>query len=66
MLLEKEHWIGLYANKHMHMNNRTSNRAETTHAAMKFHLETSSGKLASVTAKIDQWFRIRVNIHADT
>lgn len=61
MLREKERWVGCYANKHPHMGNRTSNRAEGTHAAMKTALgNVSSGGLWTVTGKIDMWYRRRV------
>jgi hypothetical protein len=61
LLCEKEYWVGYYANKYPHMGNRTSNRAEGTHSAMKAALgKVSSGNLWTVTSKIDKWFRRRV------
>lgn len=58
MLGEKEHWVGFYANKHMHLGNRTSNRAETTHSAIKTAIgNVSSGNMLTVTDKIDTWYR---------
>lgn len=62
MLLEEEHWIGLYANKYLHMNNRSTNRVEGTHSAIKFHNKTFQGKMGPVTDKIDEWYKIRVCI----
>ncbi|KAG2228525.1 hypothetical protein INT48_003049, partial [Thamnidium elegans] len=58
MLSEKEHWVGFYANKLIHLGNRTSNRAETTHSAIKTGIENvSSGNMLTVTDKIDTWYR---------
>jgi hypothetical protein len=63
MLREKERWVGFYANQHKHMGNRTSNRVEGAHSAIKSALgNNSSGKIASVTAKIDRWYCKKVNI----
>ncbi|CAO3683563.1 unnamed protein product [Rhizopus stolonifer] len=57
---EGEYWVGVHVNKYMHMNNRSSNRVEGTHAAQKFHLKSSVGKMALVTNKVDQWYKTRV------
>lgn len=35
---KKKHWVDLYANSRLHMNNRTSSRVETTHSVFKFHI----------------------------
>jgi hypothetical protein len=61
MLKEKEHWVGYYANKHKHFGNRTSNRAEGAHSAIKNALgKVSSGHISSVTDKLDTWYRKKV------
>ncbi|KAI8378200.1 hypothetical protein EDC96DRAFT_540542 [Choanephora cucurbitarum] len=49
-----------YANKHPHMNNRSTNRVEGTHSAMKGYIGSSKGKLGPVTDKIDEWYKIRI------
>lgn len=54
-------WVGYYANALMHMGNRTSNRVEGTHAAMKHHINTSSGRMGVVTDKIMTWVKERVS-----
>lgn len=58
---EMEKWTGFHANKLPHMGNRSSNRVETTHAKMKQHIQTSSGKMDLVTNKILEWWKIRVS-----
>lgn len=54
-------WVGYYVNSLMHMGNRTSNRVEGTHAAIKSHSGTSSGRMAIVTEKIMTWVKKRVS-----
>lgn len=61
MLENKERWVGYLVNKYPHMNNRSTNRVEGTHAAQKHYTRTSSGKIALVTEKLNQWERIRVS-----
>ncbi|CEI94131.1 hypothetical protein RMCBS344292_08352 [Rhizopus microsporus] len=62
MLKEKEHWVGLYANNYIHLNNRSSNRAESTHSSQKRYIQTSSGKLDLVTKKLDYWAKERPSL----
>ncbi|CAO3656795.1 unnamed protein product [Mucor hiemalis] len=58
---EIEKRTGFHANKLPHMGNRSTNRVEGTHAIIKLHNGTSSGKLELVTTKITEWWRIRAN-----
>ncbi|OAD67112.1 hypothetical protein PHYBLDRAFT_151716 [Phycomyces blakesleeanus NRRL 1555(-)] len=46
----------MYVNKHIHFNNRTSNRADSACASLKHSLGTSSGKLKTVTLKVKKWY----------
>lgn len=55
-------WVGYYVNNLMHMGNRTSNRVEGTHAAIKLHNGTSS----VVTNKIMAWVKERVSSYKST
>jgi hypothetical protein len=57
---EIEKWTGFHANKLPHMGNRSTNRVEGSHANIKLHNKTSSGKLELVTTKITEWWGIRV------
>jgi hypothetical protein len=57
---EIKKWTGFHANKLPHMGNRSTNRVEGTHASIKMHNGTSSGKLDLVTTKITEWWSIRV------
>lgn len=60
-LKEKEHWAGYYANKYKHLGNRTSNRAESAHSAIKVAIgNISSGNISTVTDKIDTWYQEKV------
>lgn len=59
-------WVGYYANNLMHMGNRTSNRVEGTHAAIKFHNGTSTGRMSVVTNKIMAWVKERVSSYKST
>lgn len=66
MMQSEAQWGSYYANAHPHMNNRSTNRVEGTHAAMKQSIGTSKGKMGPVTDKIDHWYktRVRSNINA--
>ncbi|OAD71775.1 hypothetical protein PHYBLDRAFT_72743 [Phycomyces blakesleeanus NRRL 1555(-)] len=55
---DKENWVNTYVFKHPHFGNRTSNRAESSHASLKHALGTSSGKLKTVTMKVAKWSMI--------
>lgn len=62
MLKEKEHWVGLYANNYIYLNNRSSNRAESTHSSQKQFIQTPSGKLDLITRKLDSWAKERLSL----
>ncbi|OAD67867.1 hypothetical protein PHYBLDRAFT_173778 [Phycomyces blakesleeanus NRRL 1555(-)] len=53
---DKEKWVNYYVYKYLHFGNRTSNRAENTHASLKHAFCTSSGKLKTATMKITRWY----------
>ncbi|OAD76935.1 hypothetical protein PHYBLDRAFT_165428 [Phycomyces blakesleeanus NRRL 1555(-)] len=53
---DKENWVNTYVFKHPHFGNRTSNRAKSSHASLKYALGTSSGKLKTVTMKVVKWY----------
>ncbi|OAD80081.1 hypothetical protein PHYBLDRAFT_163130 [Phycomyces blakesleeanus NRRL 1555(-)] len=59
---DKENWVNMYVYKYPHFGNHTSNRAESAHASLKHSLGTSSGKLMTVTLKVDdsalQWTKL--------
>ncbi|OAD81168.1 hypothetical protein PHYBLDRAFT_161797 [Phycomyces blakesleeanus NRRL 1555(-)] len=57
---DKENWLNTYVFKHPHFGNRTSNRAESSHASLKHALGTSSGKLKTVTMKVVKWYEALV------
>ncbi|GAA5813122.1 hypothetical protein MFLAVUS_006591 [Mucor flavus] len=58
MKKEKEHWVGYYANKLRYLGNGTSDRAEGAHSEIKTALgKVSTGKISSVTNKLDAWYR---------
>lgn len=61
MMNFRHHWVGYYVNSYTHMGNRTSNRVESTHAAIKRNNRTSSGTLPLITTKILEWVKIRVS-----
>jgi hypothetical protein len=54
------HWLGTYASRYMHFGNRTSNRAEGAHSALKNDLSVSSGNRRTVTEKMDRYYRKKV------
>lgn len=57
---KKEYWVGYYVNSLMHMDNRTFNRVESTHANIKRNNKTASRQMSTVTNKINQWIESRV------
>ncbi|KAG2192926.1 hypothetical protein INT47_002765 [Mucor saturninus] len=59
MMVNKQFWVGYYVNNLMHMGNRTSNTVESTHANIKRSNNTSSGRMAVATEKIDLWIKKR-------
>jgi hypothetical protein len=61
MLEDQEHWAGVFANNYFHMKNRSTNRAEGTHAAMKSRNLSVRDKMATATEKIIEWYEIRVS-----
>jgi hypothetical protein len=63
MLQEREHWVGIYASRYAHFDNRSTSRVEGAHVAIKTALEKiSSDKISTVTAKIDHWYSAMVCI----
>jgi hypothetical protein len=63
MLQEREHWVGIYDSRYAHFGNRSTNRVEGAHAATKAALgKISSGRISTVTAKIDHWYSAMVCI----
>lgn len=58
---EIKRWVGLYANQHAHMGNRTSSRAESFHSGLKKALgNQSAGKLALVTMRMHNYYENKV------
>ncbi|PHZ12623.1 uncharacterized protein RHIMIDRAFT_251567 [Rhizopus microsporus ATCC 52813] len=55
ILKDEVHWVAYYADKYMHLGNRSSSRVEGSHSSLKAALGTSSGKLALVSHKVDLW-----------
>ncbi|OAD66495.1 hypothetical protein PHYBLDRAFT_175043 [Phycomyces blakesleeanus NRRL 1555(-)] len=60
---DKENWVNIYVYKYPHFGNRTSNRAESAHASLKHSLGTSSGKLNTVTLKVNKWYEELIAYH---
>ncbi|PHZ09776.1 uncharacterized protein RHIMIDRAFT_262440 [Rhizopus microsporus ATCC 52813] len=46
---EKKHWVGIYANTHVHMGNRNSGRAESFHSGLKRVLGYQSAAKLNLT-----------------
>lgn len=58
---EIEHWVGIYANMHKHMGNRTSGRAESFHSALKGALgNQSAAKLPLVCSRMHAYYEQKV------
>lgn len=61
MLKDAESWTAFHTYKLLHFGNRSTNRVEGSHAAIKHKVQSSSGTLKLVTDKIDQWYKKRVS-----
>lgn len=62
MMLSCHSWVGYYVNNYFHMGNRSTNRVERTHAAIKKNNRTSLGNLQLVTTTIIEWTKMRVSL----
>ncbi|KAI8048030.1 uncharacterized protein B0P05DRAFT_592377 [Gilbertella persicaria] len=59
MIQSEVQWGSYYTNAHPHMNNRSINRVEGTHAVTKQSIGSSKGKMGPVTDKIAHWYKMR-------
>lgn len=58
---EAKRWVGLFANKHPHMGNRTSGRAESFHSGLKKALgNQSASRMPLAAVRMNAYYERKV------